>query len=202
LPSSINFFLSKRLLTDPGSTEAIGIPLGNVTSQLFANVYLHELDRLVKQDLKEKYYLRYCDDFIILSNDKIHLETLIISIRDFLAQKLKLELHPKKVIIRKLRHGIDFVGYVLFEKYILMRTQSKRRMKRRLKERYEKYLIGEVDADPLDQALQSYLGILSHANQHTLSQAIKNAYWVRSGKINSPAPPEKTRTRNKKKSMS
>jgi hypothetical protein len=169
-----------------------------VTSQLFANVYLHELDSFVKHRLKEKYYLRYCDDFIILSNEKIRLEALIHSIREFLAKKLRLELHPKKVIIRKLQHGIDFVGYVLFEKHVLMRTRSKQRMKRRLKEGYEKYLIGAVDAAPMDQRLQSYLGILSHANQHTLSQAIKNAYWVRSGKFNSPAPPVKTRTRNKK----
>lgn len=63
-------------------------------------------------------------------------------------------------------------------------------MKKRLKEGYEKYLIGAVEATPMDQVLQSYLGILSHANQHTLSQAIKNAYWVRSEKYYSPAPPE------------
>ncbi|NGX59059.1 MAG: Group II intron-encoded protein LtrA [Chlamydiae bacterium] len=165
-----------------GITGDVGIPLGNVTSQLFANVYLHELDDFIKQELKEKYYLRYCDDFIILSNDKTHLTSLIISIQEFLAKKLKLELHPKKTIIRKLSHGIDFVGYILFEKHILMRTRSKQRMKRRLKEAYENYLIGKIDAAPMDQRLQSYLGILSHANQHTLSMGIKNAYWVRTKK--------------------
>ncbi len=183
-------------MTTPRFTGAVGIPLGNVTSQLFANVYLNELDQFIKQELREKYYLRYCDDFIVLSNDKIHLEFLIISIREFLAKKLKLELHPKKVTIRKLSQGIDFVGYILFEKYVLMRTRSKQRLKRRLKEKYEKYLIGEMDAAPLDQVLQSYLGILSHANQHTLSQAIKNAYWIRPWKMNSSEQP---RT---KKSMS
>lgn len=166
-----------------GSIGPVGIPLGNVTSQLFANVYLHELDHFVKHDLKEKYYLRYCDDFIILSNDKSHLETLIVSIREFLAENLRLELHPKKVTIRKLHQGIDFVGYVLFEKHMLVRTRSKQRMQKRLKAGYEKYLIGAVDAAPFDQMLQSYLGILSHANQHTLSQAIKNAYWVRTRKM-------------------
>jgi hypothetical protein len=155
----------------------------------------------VKQELKEKYYLRYCDDFIVLSNDKVHLEALIISIREFLVKNLRLELHPKKVVIRKLQQGIDFVGYVLFEKHVLMRTRSKQRMKRRLKEGYEKYLIGVVDAAPMDQRLQSYLGILSHANQHTLSQAIKNAYWVRAGKFNSPAPPEKYKNKKQEKSM-
>ncbi len=175
---------------DTGPMGTIGIPLGNVTSQLFANVYLHELDQFIKYELKEKYYLRYSDDFIILSNDEIQLETLINSIREFLVEKLRLELHPKKVIIRKLHRGIDFVGYVLFENHTLMRTRSKQRMRRRLKEGYENYLIGTIDATPMDRRLQSYLGILSHANQHTLSQAIKNAYWVRAGKFNSPATPQ------------
>lgn len=157
----------------------VGIPLGNVTSQLFANLYLHELDDFVKQELKERFYLRYCDDFLILSNDENHLKALIISIRKFLAKKLRLELHPKKVIIRKLSQGIDFVGYVLFENHALVRTRSKQRMKRRLEEAYESYLTGKIDATPMDQRLQSYLGVLSHANQYTLSLGIKNAYWIR-----------------------
>jgi RNA-directed DNA polymerase len=162
-----------------GVAGGVGIPLGNVTSQLFANVYLHELDDFIKQELKEKYYLRYCDDFIILSNNQDHLASLISSIREFLGKNLRLELHPKKVTIRKLSHGIDFVGCVLFEKHILIRTRSKQRMKRRLKETYESYLIGKIDAAPMDQRLQSYLGILSHANEYTLAMGIKNAYWVR-----------------------
>lgn len=161
--------------------QDVGIPLGNVTSQLFANIYLHELDDFIKQTLRERHYLRYCDDFIILSTDEGHLNSLIFSIQKFLTKTLKLELHPKKVIIRKLGQGIDFVGYVLFEKYVLLRVRTKRRMKKRLNEAYDCYLSGKIEATSLDQRLQSYLGILSHANQRTLSQAIKNAYWVRSG---------------------
>jgi len=168
-------------------TEAgdVGIPLGNVTSQLFANVYLHELDDFVKQKLNEKFYLRYCDDFIILSNNKFHLDELIGSIRKFLAKTLQLELHPKKLIIKKSSQGIDFVGYVLFDRHVLSRTRTKQRLKRRLKEAYESYTIGKITAQSLDQRLQSYLGILSHANQHELSTALKNAYWIRSetGKV-------------------
>uniref|UniRef100_UPI000A8490FB RNA-directed DNA polymerase n=1 Tax=Parachlamydia acanthamoebae TaxID=83552 RepID=UPI000A8490FB len=76
----------------------MGIPLGNATSQLFANVYPHELDDFIKQELRERYYLRYCDDFIILSNDKNHLESLIFLIREFLIKRLQLDLHPKKLI--------------------------------------------------------------------------------------------------------
>ena len=164
-----------------GEIDPVGIPLGNVTSQLFANVYLHELDDFVKQNIKEKYYLRYSDDFIILSNNEEYLKHLISLIREFLAKNLRLELHPKKVFISKLVSGIDFLGYVLFENHTLMRTNSKQRMKRRLNEAYENYLIGKTDATPMDQKLQSYLGILSHADQQTLSIGIKNAYWVRNG---------------------
>jgi hypothetical protein len=158
---------------------SIGIPLGNVTSQFFANLYLHELDDFIKQNLKERYYLRYCDDFIILANNEVHLRSLILVIQEFLSKILRLELHPKKLIIRKLTQGIDFVGYVLFEKHIVARTRTKQRMKTRLKEAYENYLIGKMDAAPMDQKLQSYLGTLSHANQHALSIALKNAYWIR-----------------------
>jgi hypothetical protein len=71
------------------------------------------------------------------------------------------------------------VGYVLFSKYILVRTRTKQRMKKRLKEAYKIYLQGEIDNNDQDQRLQSYLGILSHANQYTLSVAIRNAYWIR-----------------------
>ena len=159
----------------------IGIPLGNVTSQIFANIYLHELDDFIKQTLRERFYLRYCDDFIILSRDENHLQSLIVTISAFLSTQLKLELHPKKVVIRKLNQGIDFVGYILFLKHILMRTRTKLRMKKRLKVAYEYFLNGTIDASSMDQKLQSYLGILSHANQHALSQALKNAYGVRDG---------------------
>lgn len=158
---------------------AVGIPLGNVTSQLFANVYLHELDDFIKQTLREPYYLRYCDDFIILSTDEHHLQSLIPIIQDFLTKTLRLELHPRKVIIKKLIQGIDFVGYVLFPHYKLVRTRTKQRMKKRLREAYSDYLSGKSDVMQVDRRLQSYLGILSHANQHALTQAVKNAYWVR-----------------------
>ncbi|HLB53389.1 MAG TPA: reverse transcriptase/maturase family protein [Chlamydiales bacterium] len=159
-----------------------GIPLGNVTSQLFANVYLHKLDEFIKQQLREKFYIRYCDDFIILSNNKSHLQTLIVSIREFLSQNLQLDLHPKKVIIAKLTSGIDFLGYVLFEHHTLMRARTKQRMKKRLQTAFEEYLIGVTDPMSMNQKLQSYLGLLSHADQHNLAIGLTNAYRTKSKK--------------------
>ncbi len=83
------------------------------------------------------------------------------------------------MIIRKLIQGIDFVGYVLFQHHRLVRTRTKQRMKKRLRDAYSDYLSGKIDARQVDRRLQSYLGILSHANQYVMTQAIKNAYWVR-----------------------
>ncbi len=89
-----------------------GIPLGNLTSQIFANIYMNELDQFVKYKLKVKYYVRYADDFVILSVNKETLEKLIIPIADFLQVHMKLDLHPDKIIFRKIDCGIDFVGYI------------------------------------------------------------------------------------------
>ena len=155
--------------------SAVGLPLGNVTSQLFANVYLHELDNFVKQTLRQKHYLRYCDDFVIVSSQREELEALIQPIETFLQEQLRLTLHPKKIILRELRQGIDYLGYVLFLKHRLLRTRTKRRMKRRLKKRYADYLSGRISQGQMDQSLQSYLGILAHANTYRLAQSRKNA---------------------------
>ncbi len=158
-----------------------GIPLGNVTSQLFANIYLHELDMFIKHTLRERYYLRYCDDFIILSSDEHYLRCVIADTGEFLSKHLQLELHPKKIILRKLSTGVDFIGYIFFAHHTLLRSCTKKRMYKRLKTTYEHLLNNQIECFAMDQQLQSYLGILSHANQFTLSQALKNAYWIREG---------------------
>ena len=157
------------------------------------SIYLHELDDFIKQELKEPYYLRYCDDFIILSNSESNLKPLIGLIR-ISRKKSSLNTSSKKVIVRKLSQGIDFVGYVLFEKYTLVRTRTKQRLKRKLKEGYECYLKGKMDKVQFDQRLQSYLGILYHANQHTLSP-LKNTYWIREDSV-SLRDPNSKRTKN------
>ena len=99
--------------------------------------------------------------------------------RSFLENTLRLTLHPNKVIVRKLIQGIDFVGYVIFPHHELVRTRTKQRMKRKLNVAYKDFLSGLIDSKQMDQRLQSYLGILSHANQYKLAQGVKNAYWIR-----------------------
>lgn len=166
--------------TKISSEGKVGLPLGNVTSQLFANIYLHELDRFVKHTLRRRCYLRYCDDFILLANSELELLSLIAPIRSFLREKLFLELHPQKIILRKLHQGIDFLGTILFEHHKLIRTKTKRRMLRRLKAGMRQYHRGTKSYLSMDGRLQSYLGALRHLNQHALSQSLKNSFNVRS----------------------
>lgn len=133
-----------------------GIPLGNLTSQLFANIYLHELDRYAKISLREKRYLRYCDDFIVLSESRERLSGVTKSLDDFLNETLSLQLHPKKVFIRAWAQGIDFLGYVVFPHATVVRINTSERMLRRANE----------------DNINSYLGVCSHADAFELEQIV------------------------------
>lgn len=160
-------------------TPGKGMPIGNLTSQIFTNVYLNELDQHIKHKLRVKYYLRYADDLLLLSNNKVWLESLVAEISAFLKDRLELELHPKKVILRPLHQGIDFLGYITFPYHRLLRTRTKRRMQRKLSDKLGSYFGGEIDSDSMNQTLQSYLGILSHADTIELKQDTLNAFCWR-----------------------
>lgn len=149
-----------------------GLPLGNVTSQLFANIYLNELDQFIKHKLKVKYYLRYCDDFIILGENKEHLMGLIPLVGNFLKDELKLTLHSDKIIIRKHHQGIDFVGYVSLPHYRVLRTKTKRRVFKKLEKKYQDLQNGLILEESFNQCSQSYLGILKHCQGYKIKNKI------------------------------
>ena len=151
-----------------------GIPIGNLTSQLFANIYMNPLDQYMKHELKIKHYIRYADDFVILSPDKKYLENLISIIEIFLERKLKLTLHPNKIKLDNYYLGVDFLGYVIFPKFIIPRTKTKKRMFRKIYKQITLYRKDQQNYESLNQMIQSYLGYLSHANAYQLSQDIKN----------------------------
>jgi len=136
--------------------SGVGIPIGNLTSQLFANVYMNEFDQFVKHNLRIKHYLRYCDDFVILSNDEEYLKQSILLIEKFLNENLKLRLHENKVCIRKLKQGIDFLGYVILPHHTVLRTKTRRRM-------FKKLTLNNSS---------SYSGILSHCDSYELQKRI------------------------------
>jgi len=151
-----------------------GLPLGNVTSQLFANIYLNEFDQFVKHKLKARYYLRYCDDFIILWRDKRCLIKLIPLIDNFLKEKLKLSFHPDKIIVRKYHQGIDFLGYVVLPYYRVLRTKTKRRIFRKIRSKYSNLRLNLISQEFFNQSLQSYLGILKHCKGYKIKKRILN----------------------------
>lgn len=159
--------------------HARGVPIGNLTSQLFANVYMNEFDQFVKHELKVKHYVRYTDDFIVISSDKEELEKLLAPIERFLQERLQLTLHPDKIQITKYRKGIDFLGYVQFPHHRLMRERSERRMLRKISHAAYLYRHGAIEDERMNATLQSYLGVLSHADAYRLSETLKNRYWIR-----------------------
>lgn len=161
-------------------TDKKGIPIGNLTSQFFSNVYLNEFDQYIKHILKVKYYLRYADDFAFVSHDKTYLLNLIGPIRKYLKQELDLELHPRKIILGKFSSGVDFLGYIIFPKYILPRTKTKRRLLRKIREKIKQFKAGNITKESLTQTIQSYYGFLIHANTYKFKQQLQNLilFWL------------------------
>lgn len=154
-----------------------GIPIGNLTSQFFSNIYLNELDQFIKHKLKVKYYLRYADDFVLISHDREHLLDLISPIRQFLKEQLDLDLHPNKIILSKFRSGVDFLGYIIFPKYILPRTKTKRRLIRKIREKIKDFKAGKITQESLNSTIQSYYGFLSHASTYKFRKDLENLIW-------------------------
>ncbi len=136
------------------------MPLGNLTSQFFANVYLNELDQFVKHELKVKYYIRYVDDFIIIDRSKKVLVYYQKEIYNFLVENIKVQLHPDKSKIIPLSKGIPFVGFRIFYHYKILRKGAQRRIKIRLTEWSEQKNIGLLERD---QALEKLLGWMAYA---------------------------------------
>ncbi len=150
------------------------LPLGNVTSQLFANVYLNKLDQFAKHILKANHYFRYCDDFVIVHKDRTFLEKMIPRIQSFLKERLAIELHPNKVGIRKVDQGIDFLGYVTLSYGVnVLRTSTKHRVMRKVKRAKQNLEKGKITNETFEAVINSYLGVVSHARECNLRDSLK-----------------------------
>ncbi len=132
----------------------IGLPLGNLTSQLLVNMYMHEFDMFIKQELRAKYYIRYADDFVVLSQDRKYLEELLSKIEVFLRDKLHLSLHPDKVFIQTYASGVDFLGWIHFPHHRSIRTTTKKK------------IIKSLKGYPRPATVNSYRGLLNHGNTY------------------------------------
>jgi len=165
-------WLIERILANWGGGDVLfgrkGMPLGNLTSQFFANVYLNELDYFVKHKLKAKFYIRYVDDFVILHNSKDQLKKWKVDINKFLRDKLKLELHTQKSRIISLSRGIDFVGFRNFWYYKLLRERNIRKMYLKI----ESYKQNKVSKEKLLEIFQGWNAYAKWADPFNLRKMV------------------------------
>lgn len=163
------------LVFDGHSKESeVGIPIGNYTSQFFANIYLNELDCYAKHVLKCKYYVRYMDDFIILLKTKQECKEAKALIEDFISSKLKLKLNAKSRYY-PYQMGVNFCGYRTFITHRLLRKSSKTKIKNNVKKWNKKWHSGNLNITQTLQSLNSWLGHSSHADSYKLQTKILNS---------------------------
>ena len=181
---NILFSLMKKYIEDPDllqlthllifNGQDVGIPIGNYTSQFFANIYLNELDQYIKRTLKIKYLCRYMDDFVLLLPSKNDCIETKKKIETFLDTKLKLELNAKTKYY-PYKMGVDFCGYRIFTTHMLLRNSSKKKIKKNLKNWNKKYNNHSLNLDLTMAQLNSWLGHSSHCNSFKLQQKILNS---------------------------
>jgi RNA-directed DNA polymerase len=147
-----------------------GLPIGNLTSQFFANLYLNELDQFITKVLNHKNYARYVDDFVVVDSNKEILLSSIVPIRDFLKEELGLDLHPDKIVLQHISKGIDFLGYYIKPTHTLVRQKVVKRFKYKLYTKRDSedgfFSLSDISM------IQSYLGHFSHCNSFNLRRKL------------------------------
>lgn len=152
--------------------EDVGIPIGNLTSQLFANIYLNELDQFAKHELKTRYYIRYMDDILIFG-DKNDLKAYLIDINYYLENYLKLKVN-NKTGISVIDHGIEFLGYINYRTHRKIKSQKKKRLMRYIRKLNMLYKGGDITYNKYKQSIQSVIGYLDNGNNYGIKMAIIN----------------------------
>jgi hypothetical protein len=147
-----------------GQPPGKGLPIGNFSSQYLANLYLHELDKYMKFDLKLKYYLRYVDDFVIVSQDKEELRALPVLVDEFLQEKLSLRLNARKTVLQELKKGASFLGYFVKPQNTLVKNEVLKRFKKKTQN-------GIIGAKGV-AVTNSYFGHFRQADSHNLRRKI------------------------------
>jgi len=171
-PIQAVYFPNDDLLTP--LERRVGLPIGNLTSQFLANLYLDGLDHTIKEDLRVKAYLRYVDDLFLLSNDKQRLHDWQQQIQQYL-QRLRLCLHPAKINLFRVNEGIDVLGYRVFPSHRLLRNDNGYRFARRLRQFATEYEKGRLEWADFNPSVQSWIGHASQANTLGLREAIFSA---------------------------
>lgn len=162
--------LLEHIIKSFETSVGVGLPLGNLTSQLFTNVYMNVFDQFVKHKLKSRFYIRYADDFVVLSHNRAALEAQLTLMNNFLQSELGLVIHPDKIYLQTIASGVDFLGWSNFPKHRVLRRATKQRMFRRI-------LVQGVEG-----RLQSYRGLLRHGNTLKVQRELMNLDWLLSEK--------------------
>lgn len=152
-------------------TSGVGMAVGNLVSQMSANVYLNELDQFAKRILGIDHYIRYMDDVLCLSPDKKQLHEWRYAIEEFIETSLALRTNSKTQI-RPISHGIDWVGYRIWSGVIRLRKSSTRRLKRRLRKLQKDFIDQRIAFDEFDSSFQSYMGMLKHCTSDSLKESV------------------------------
>lgn len=160
IPDQKILWLLQRIIDSFETRPGVGLPLGNLTSQLFVNIYMNEFDQYMKHKLRATQYIRYADDFVTLSQNRQWLEAILPAMKNFLSTKLKLELHPNKLFLKTVASSVDFLGWVHFPTHRVLRTSTRRRM------------VKNMTDNASEETLQSYLGLLCHGDTYYWQQYI------------------------------
>lgn len=168
-----DYFIGDNLLSPTERRK--GLPIGNLTSQFFCNLYLNDFDHFIKEKLRCKKYLRYVDDFSLFGNDKEFLDNAKIAIEDYLTT-LRLKIHPVKSQLFETHYGASFVGFRVFPEQVRVRNDNLRRSRHRLREMQYNYRYGQISLKKLIERLQSWEAHLKHGDTYQLRRAIFN-HW-------------------------
>ena len=153
----------------------VGMPIGNLTSQLFANIYLNELDQYCKHALHIRYYIRYMDDVIILTEGKERAREYLRMIREFLLDRLHLDLN-RKTAVRPAGTPIEFVGYIATAKRLRLRKSTTRRIKRAFRAICRRYFAGGMSAEDFRRRVASYEGMMAHCQSGNLRKRLNDIF--------------------------
>jgi retron-type reverse transcriptase len=173
----INYFPGDDLLTPVIRRK--GLPIGNLTSQFFANIYLNGFDHFVKEQLKISKYARYVDDFALFSDDRELLADARVAIEEYLAQ-LRLKIHPIKSQLFETKIGATFLGFRVFSDRIRVRNSNLHQARRRLKRLQTDYIQGRIELEKVNQSVQSWFAHLEHGDTwHLRQQIFTSLEWSR-----------------------
>ncbi len=168
--SSVNYFAGDNLFSP--LERRTGLPLGNQTSQFFANVYLNAMDHYIKEVIGRRQYVRYVDDFVVLGNDKDELWNILEMIQEFISINLRLRLHPLKCNVVPMSEGVDFLGYHNFTNYRRLRQCNVKSFARRLRQMEIGYRKGDIHKNSVRNSVAAWIGHAKHADTWELRRSL------------------------------